>query len=423
MEERFLHFFMAISIFLTSHWLVKGVRRLFVITPGNVNTNSGPDFLEAKIQVDGIVWAGSVEIHVKASEWFNHNHHTDAAYENTILHVVWDADKAIQRMDGSAIPTFSLKNKVNPSIYDRYRKLVKSPEKIPCANRLMEIDRLVKVNCLDKVLMERLLTKSTFLISIVSELSGDWEEASYQLLAKNLGYKVNADQMFRLSKSTPLKILSKMSSLKQIEALLFGQAGLLGVDEMDEYGEGLKQEYHFLSHKYSLSPKITAHEWRFMRMRPANFPTIRIAQLSQIVFRFKHIFSTIIETTKYSELNTKLMVEQSDYWKTHYRFSYPTDRKISKLGKTSAENIIMNTVVPILVAYGKFIDDQNLIDRAVSYLQQIPAENNKLTRMWDSLGWTVESAFDSQSLIELYNSYCQRKRCISCNIGMSLIKS
>ncbi len=420
MEERFLHFIWQYQYFSTP---LSGVNEesIEIVRPGLSNTDSGPDFFDAKIMIDGIIWAGSVEIHVKASEWFTHKHHHDKSYENTILHVVWDADQEIKRKDGSIIPTMSLRNRVVPALYDNYRKLVKSPLTIPCSKSIRRVDQLTKISTLDKVLMERLIEKSKVAANLVAQTKGDWEETTYQLMASNFGFKVNKDQFLRLSKSVPLTFITKTNNLMQTEALLFGQSGLLNGDPLDEYSQNLHETYHFLGHKLKLAPSIAAHEWKFMRMRPANFPTIRIAQLSKLLFEVKHLFSWIIESSDYKEIIKRFMLEQSEYWLSHHSFSKSSKKPMNGLGKTSVENIILNTVVPILIAYGKYIDDQTLIDRAVGFLQQIPPENNKITRMWASLSWSAKSAFDSQAQIELHNAYCQKKKCASCVIGRRLI--
>lgn len=419
MEERFLHFLWQYQYFTKPLSGVDG-ESIEIVRPGQLNTDSGPDFSDAKIVIDGITWAGSVEIHVKASEWFAHKHHNDLAYENTILHVVWEADQTIKRKDGSIIPAISLKNRVVPALYDNYRKLTKSPLTIPCSKSIQRVDQLIKISTLDKVLMERLMEKSKVAANLVAQTNGDWEEATYQLMASNFGFKVNKEQFLRLSKSVPLKFIAKANNLMQTEALLFGQSGLLD-DPLDDYSQRLHETYLFLAHKLGLTPSITAHEWKFMRMRPANFPTIRIAQLSKLLFEVKHLFSWIIESSDYKEIIEKFKTEQSEYWLGHHNFSKPSKKQMHGLGRISIENIVLNTVIPILVAYGKSVDDQALIDRAVEFLEQIPPENNKITRMWDSLSWSAKSAFDSQAQIELHNSYCKRKRCASCVIGRKLI--
>ncbi len=420
MEERFLHFLWQYQYIAKPLSGIDG-ESIEVIRPGYLNSDSGPDFSDAKIIIDRITWAGSVEIHTKASEWFTHQHDRDQAYENTILHVVWEPDQVITRKDGSVIPTLSLKNKVDPIIYDNYRKLIKSPLSVPCSKHISSIDQLTKVSTLDRVLMERLIVKSKVVNDFVEQTKGDWEEATYRLFSKNFGFKVNSEQFLRLSKSVPLKIITKSNSLKDVEALFFGQSGLLEEAQLDDYSTELKEIYRFKAHKFKLAPSVLSHEWKFMRMRPANFPTIRIAQLSKLLFEVKHLFSWIIESSDYKIITEKLKVSQSDYWVSHFNFSKSSKKPTYGLGQSSVENVVMNTVVPLLIAYGKYIDDQQLIDRAVEFLQKIPAENNKITRMWESLSWPAQTAFDSQAQIELNNSYCQKKRCAFCVIGRQLI--
>ena len=243
------------------------------------------------------------------------------------------------------------------------------------------------------------------------------------MLAKNFGFKVNADPFYQLAKSLPYKIIQKQNSLLQVEALLFGQAGMLETKTKDEYITSIFQEYKLLAQKYSLlESRLNPSQWRFLRLRPANFPTVRIAQFASLLYSSKNIFSQLVSANSFSSIEKLLSVDQSVYWNNHYRFGKKAKGEVPDLGESSIQNIIINTVAPLLVAYGKYKDEQLFIDRALELLQQLPAEQNKITRTWSALGLNVKTAFDSQSLIELYNNFCQTRQCLNCSVGISILK-
>ena len=422
MEEKFLHFVWQYQ-YINKPLKTTDGEPIVVHKTGHANSDAGPDFLGAQVEIGGLTWAGNVEIHVKASDWYAHSHDSDPGYENAILHVVWENDKKVKRPNGTLIPTLSLKNQLDPLIYDRYKRLIKSGLSVPCEKQVREIDKFTKILTLEKVVMERLITKSQLVNELVAHNNGDWEESAYQLLAKTFGFKVNSDQFLDLAQSIKLKkILTLSDDLSKVEAFFFGQAGFLEGELLDDYQTKLKNEYAFLTHKHQISPRLSMHQWKFLRLRPANFPTIRIAQFSKLLFSVRNLFSWVIETNQYKDILKQLKVSQSNYWKANYRFGLPANGKIAALGKSSAENVIINAIIPMLVAYGKSIDDDSYVERAVSFLQEIPSENNKITRLWEGLDWPSGNSFDSQGMIQLYNEYCQKRRCLSCNIGMKIIR-
>jgi hypothetical protein len=364
-----------------------------------------------------------VEIHIKSSDWQAHHHETDAAYENVVLHVVWEDDKPVIRKDKTSIPTLELKNRIEVSILKEYKKLINCPGAIACEKSFAHVEDLVKLSMLDKALMQRLENKADHVNEILKSNQGDWEETCYQLLAKNFGFKVNADPFYQLAKSLPYKIIQKQNSLPQVEALLFGQAGMLETKTKDEYITNIFQEYKLLTQKYSLHEgRLNPAQWRFLRLRPANFPTVRIAQFASLLYSSKNIFSKLISVNSFSSIRKLLSAGQSPYWNVHYRFGKKAKGVVPDLGESSIQNIIVNTVVPLLVAYGKYKDEQLYIDRAIDLLQQLPAEQNKITRTWKELGMKAKTAFDSQALIELYNNFCHKRQCLNCSIGISVLK-
>ena len=306
----------------------------------------------------------------------------------------------------------------------RYKYLLENQDKIPCARQITSVRDIDRLMMLDRVLSKRLEDKSFLVRSMLIKNNYDWEETTYQLLAKNFGFKINSEAFLRLSQSIPFKYLQKQKdNLHQIEAILFGQSGLLDLAEVkDKYIDLLKEEYKFLGHKYHLeNKKLSSTQWKFMRLRPPNFPTIRIAQFAALIFKYSNLFSLFLEDD-IQEIRKKLSIEQSDYWKTHYNFGKKSQKSIPGLGKSSIDNIFINTAVPLLACYAKEKNNEEYMDKALKILEDIPAENNRILSMWSEMGFKVKTAFDSQALIELNNNFCEKKKCLQCNIGISLIK-
>ncbi len=423
MNESFLHYLWQFQYFEKENLHTSSGEKISILKTGVLNTDSGPDFSNAKIKIDEVEWAGNVEVHIKSSDWFAHHHQTDRAYENVVLHVVWDDDKPVYRNDATRIPTLELKGRVDEIILKEYKLLINSPTVIACEKSFRQVNELIKLSMLDKALMQRLETKAMQVSETLKLNMGDWEETVYQMVAKNFGFKVNADPFFQLAKSLPYKTIQKHNQLIQIEALLFGQAGLLESKTKDEYIATLFREYHLLAQKYSIEKsKLNASQWKFLRLRPANFPTVRLAQFASLLFSIRNIFSHLLASESYSSLQKLFSSGQSDFWKSHYRFGKTAKGVVPELGATSIQNIIVNTVVPLLVAYGKHKNEQQYIDRAVDLLQQLPSEGNKITRTWSELGMKVKTAFDSQALIELHNNFCAKRQCLNCSIGISILK-
>ena len=424
MHESFLYYIWQLQYFNKKDLTTTTGEKIEVFKPGILNADSGPDFSDAKIKIGDIEWAGTVEIHTNASAWHEHHHDVDEAYNNVVLHVVWQNDKPVFRADKTAMPTLELQQLVDQSLILEYKKLVNSPTPIPCEKSFDAVDELVKLSMLDKALMQRLELKATQVIQLLNHNQNDWEAITYQLLARNFGFKVNYGPFFQLSQAVPYKILLKhASNLLQMEALLFGQAGFIDNSLNDEYMKLLQREYQMLAKKYSLeNSQLNKSTWKYLRLRPANFPTLRIAQFSALLFERKNFFARMLETEDLRSLKSIFNVTPSEYWHHHYRFGHKTVQSLAGLGESSIDNLIINTVVPILVAYGKHKDDQLYIDRAVSFLQQIQPESNKITKVWVELKLVAKSAFDSQGLIELNNNFCLKRRCLSCAIGTSILK-
>ncbi len=425
MNESFLQYIWQSQYFDKKDLLTTEGEKVEIFRQGFLNTDSGPDFSNGKVKIGVIEWAGNIEIHIKSSEWNQHDHDKDNAYENVILHVVWQDDKPVMRRDGSRVPTIEIKERVDKSLINQYSKLIGSSFEVPCGKLLPGVSELIRMSMLDKVLVQRLEFKSQFIRELLKRNNNDWEEACYQLLAKNFGFKVNSEPFLQLAQNLPYRILLKHADHPlQVEALLYGVAGFLeGGIHNDPYFTSLQKEFKILSAKYQLEgKKLNPMQWKFLRLRPANFPTVRIAQFSAVLVSAKNIFSKIIDAKNYAGLNRLFEVSQSPYWGKHYRFGVKSKSEVSSMGKSSSDILIINSVAPLMVAYGLEKDIQEYIDRAQQILQQMPAESNKITRNWDHLNWKVKSAFDSQGLIELYNNYCQCKNCLNCSIGASVLR-
>ncbi|MBD2699400.1 DUF2851 family protein [Spirosoma sp. BT702] len=430
MPESLLYFIWQFQYFTKTELLTIDGESVQVLHPGFQNHNAGPDFTHARLLINDVEWVGNVEMHTRTSDWLAHGHQHDRAYDNVILHVVWQDDSAekgslVKRTNGTALPTLELYLRTEPSLLSRYQLFIDSQEAIPCANLFRSVSPLRVTSMLDKAMMQRLERKATAVLAINEQTNGDWEETTYRLLATSMGFRINGEPMAQLSRAVSLKAIRKHRDvLPQVEAMLFGTAGLLGDDETDEYVALLRREYQFLSAKYDLSgQQLETHSWKWGRLRPANFPTLRIAQLARLLTYHTSLFSLFIETSDVATLLNGLQIKPSTYWQSHYRFGKLAERTVATLGEQSAAAIVINAVAPLLAAYAQHRGEPAYIDRAINLLEQLPAEKNHLTEAWNELGLSVRTAFDSQAAIELYNEFCSVKKCLSCQIGAALIKN
>lgn len=423
-QETFLHYLWQFQQFDSTELLTAQGEELQLIQTGRLNTHAGPDFTEARLIIGGIEWAGNVEMHLKSSDWQAHAHSEDGAYDNVILHVVWEHNQAIFRPDGTEISTLVLQPRTSIFLLAKYRKTLENQDVIPCASQFAEVTDLTKFSMFDRTLLQRVESKAAFVNDLLSTNQGNWEETTYQLLAKNFGFKINAEPFLRLAQQLPLKILQKHRDQPvQLEALVFGMAGFLEDTPADAYQATLQKEFQFLAAKYQLKDKVMAqHQWKLLRLRPANFPTVRLAQFAQLIASQSSLFSLFIQTETMLELIGKLKVKQPIYWQKHHLFGKETQGKMLGLGKESIQNILINTVVPLLAAYSQQKDNRLYLEKAISYLEQLPSENNHITLLWENLGVKVKTAFDSQAVIELYNHFCSHKQCLKCNIGIAMLK-
>ncbi|QQL51561.1 DUF2851 family protein [Mucilaginibacter ginkgonis] len=394
-----------------------------VLSPGMQNSHSGPDFQQARIKIGDTVWAGNVEIHVAASDWQKHNHQVDKAYDNVILHVVFRNDATVYRTDGIEIPALELEHRIPAELYSRFHGLVYGRAQfIPCENSIHRVDDLTIRNWITRLQIERLEKRAYGIANALHQNRGDWEETFYQYLAANFGFKINALPFEMMAKSVPQIILAKhKNNPLQIEALLFGQAGFLEDDFEDDYPNKLKAEYQFLRAKYTLQPG-DKYAWKFMRLRPLNFPTIRLAQFAALVIRSNHLFSKILDVTDVNALRDLFAdIKVNSYWETHYKFDAEAAPVSKTMGAESVNNLLLNTLALFLFAYGKQTGQEKYADRSMALLEALPAEHNSIVQGFADLGVKSKSAFESQALLELKNNYCNYKRCLNCAIGNKIL--
>ncbi len=419
MNEEFLHFLWKNRQYYPASLKTQTGDDVEVINPGELNNHSGPDFFNAKIKIGDFMWAGNVEIHTNSSDWLKHGHQEDPAYENVILQAVYNRDRTITNKKGTIIPTVEMK--FDPRLLDNYNRLKKEPGQLPCRDKIHKVESFQVNYWLHGLLIERLESKASQITDVLETVNHSWEEAFYQIIARNFGFSVNSVPFELLAKSLPLNIIGKhKDDLFQIESLLFGQAGLLEGQSKDEYHSRLEKEYDFLRHKYKLHP-VDGHMWKFAKMRPNNFPTIRIAQFAQLLFDSKKLFSKIIENKDIGKLKSLLDTQAKEYWETHYNFGKESAKRQKKLGKSSIDVVIINTIAPFLFMYGQKKGIEDLKDFSLLLLESVPAEKNTIIDKWKSLGIKIENAAKSQALLQLYNNYCTKNKCLYCQIGNKII--
>lgn len=423
MKEEFLHYIWQHQYFDKSDLHTVEGEPVQALRVGMYNTDAGPDFKEAIIRVGEVEWSGSVEIHLRSSDWRRHQHQLDFKYNQVVLHVVWEADEAVRRTDGTAIPTLELKNRVNLGILHTYEQLRRAPYAIPCAGFWPQVPDITKTMMLGRALTERLEMKGEEVLQVYSQLGNDWEATAFQMLCKGFGFKINQEPFERLARALPMQVVRKhQHSLFQLEALLFGQAGFL-TEPVDDYSKGLAKEHAYLSHKYNLQElTMQRHHWNFLRMRPANFPTVRLAQLAALLHKHKGLFSTIIQTEGVKNYDALWQAPVSAYWQKHYTFGAESKAVQVQLGKSSAQNLTINVAAPLLAAYAVHTDQQEHLDKAVNLLEKVKEASNRITRQYEELGWKAASAADNQAALGLYKRYCQPVNCLRCAIGNKIMK-
>lgn len=396
-------------------------KKVRVVDPGLLNTDAGPDFFNAKIEIDGHMWVGNVEMHYRATDWKRHHHDSDKAYDSVILHVVAKDDAPVRRTNGELIPQLVLE--VSPQFNADYASLVGATIEVPCATKIKQVPHLTIVEWVEGLAFERLHGKVERIHQLLDSFNGSWEDVCYVTLARNFGFGINNDAFERLARRTPLRLLGKHSdSVLQIEALLFGQAGMLDAQKpgMDSYYNQLCTEYAFLSNKFQLTP-MEKESWKLFRIRPQNFPYRRIAMLAQFIEGGFRMMNRILEAEGEKEMRALFEVELSGYWTKHYTFGKPNERATATLSRSSIDIILINTVAPLIYAYGELTGNYEMTDKAIKLLEDLRAESNSIVSHFVAYGIDCPDALTSQALVQLKREYCDARKCIYCKIGHHLL--
>jgi hypothetical protein len=420
MSEDFLHFIWKYGLFDREGMLADTGEKVHVTGLGEHNADAGPDFQNARIQIGNTVWAGNIEIHLSSSDWTLHKHGQDKAYDNVVLHAVYKYEKPVYRTNGEQIPTVVLQ--FNDKLYENYCNLVGQRKTLLCHGKVSTIDPFVIDIWLNSIVIERLQQKTEHIADLLKLYRNNWEEVFYVCLARAFGFGLNAVPFELTARSLPLNNLARhRNSIKQCEALVLGQAGFL--DEavlFDDYYNELRAEYFHLRKKFGLKP-VQKHLWKFLRLRPVNFPTIRLSQFAALINKAENLFSVLLSCNNIQDIHQVLSVSASAFWDTHYTFDTPSPQRVKHFGTESVNTIIINVVVPFLFIYGKVMGKEEMKDRSIAWLNQLPPEKNRVTGQWAASGINAGSAFYSQALLQLTNTYCKNKRCLACPIGSALI--
>jgi len=422
MKEAFLHYLWKFKKFDVTNLQTSNHETINILHSGNYLQLAGPDFFNAQIVIGKQKWAGNVEIHVKSSDWYIHNHETDAAYDNVILHVVWEHNTEIFRKDNSEIPVLALKNYVDRSLIESYESLLKPKSWIFCEKQLSHADPFIFKKWQERLFFERLEKKSQSITELLEQTNSDWEAVLFRLLARNFGLNTNGEIFMKIAAAIPFQTIQKENAnVENIEALLYGMAGLLDTEKQDHYHNILKLRFDYLSHKYKIS-RLNIEPVQFFKHRPDNFPTIRLSQLANLYGGRRHLFSEIIGAVSIIMLYEILGVSVSEYWKTHYLFDRESTKKSKALSKAFIDLIIINTVVPLQYTYAKS-QGKEIGENVVQLAEQLAPESNAIIDKFSSFGISARNAFEAQSLLQLKNEYCNQSRCLECEIGVELLKN
>ncbi len=422
MNEKFLQYVWKHSLYATDSMATTDGEKLEVINPGQWNTDAGPDFFNATVKIGETVWAGNIEVHIKSSDWNLHGHGSDKSYKNVILHVVSENDQEIKPEGREKIAVFILK--IPEETTKRYDFLINRETWPACSESLDNIEKIYLYSEFDSLVVDRLEYKTEQIAGLLKENKNNWEEALYRHLARSFGFQANALPFEMLARSLPLNIIAKhRGNLFQVEALLFGQSGLLNNQLLgDDYFLKLREEYSYLYSKYGLKG-MEGHLWKFLRMRPVNFPTVRLAQFASLLNSRELLLSGITEQKDIRDIRQLFDVSASEYWDTHYHFNNTSKKAVKHIGDSAINMLLINTVVPFLFLYGKINGKSHLMQRALDLLESLPPEVNGIINRWKEAGITAQHAFDTQALIHLKTNYCDKKRCLYCQIGMKVICS
>lgn len=421
MQEDFLQYIWKHKKFNPFNLKTTQNEQISIVSVGTHNHDSGPDFFNAQLKIGEQLWAGNVEVHINSNDWYLHNHEKDKTYDNVILHIVWEYDNDIYRKDNTCIPTLELKNYTSLETLNNYHKLFsKTPKWINCEKDFKNVDSFIVKNWIERLYFERLERKYQDIKILLENSKNNWEAVLFKMLARSFGLKVNGDAFFSIANSFDFSILRKMQSKQlSVEALLYGQSNLLEDDFQEPYFTELKTEYDFLKQKFRLSnPAIIPIQ--FFRLRPLNFPTIRISQLASLYHRSQNLFSKIITTNSIKEIYDVFSVEASEFWDTHYTFQTASKQRKKKLTKSFIDLLLINTIIPLKFSYAKY-QGIEINDTIITLIQSIASENNTIINKFNSFKKISKTALDSQALLQLKSNYCDKNKCLQCAIGNFLI--
>ncbi|MFA9188832.1 DUF2851 family protein [Flavobacterium sp. FBOR7N2.3] len=422
MKEDFLHYLWKFKKFDTLNLRTSSDQEITIINVGQYLEQAGPDFFNAQIIIGNQKWAGNVEIHLKSSDWYVHHHEKDTAYENVILHVVWEHDTEVFRKNNTEIPVLELKNYVEKEVLANYKKLMSPKSWVFCEKQLSNLDDFVLKNWQERLFFERLERKSKAIYDLLEQTNMDWEAVLFCMLAKNFGLNTNGETFSKIAKSIPFSIIRKESfEVENLEALLFGKAALLNSDKEDNYFKDLKFRYFYLLHKYQLEPE-TEGQVQFFKHRPDNFPTIRLSQLAHLYHLHQNLFSKLSSISSIEAVYQLFQVSTSAYWETHYQFDKVSPKKVKKLSKSFVDLLLINTIIPIQFAYAKSLGKE-ITDDLIAFLIAVAPEKNSIIEKFGSFGIKANNSFETQSLLQLKNEYCNVEKCLECAIGMELLKN
>ena len=422
MKEDFLHYLWRFKKFETLNLRTTQKEQITIIKTGDYLELSGPDFFNAQIIIGDQKWAGNIEIHIKSSDWYVHGHEKDAAYENVILHVVWEHDTEIFGKNNVEIPVLVLKDYVASETINNYHSLVSPKSWISCEKQIAQIDEFVFTNWQERLFFERLERKSKFIYDLLEETNQDWEAVLFCLLAKNFGLNTNGNSFLQIARSIPFSIIRKESfEVENLEALLLGTSGLLDFEKEDVYFKDLKIRYFYLLHKYQLD-RVYTDPVEFFKHRPDNFPTIRLSQLASLYNKHQNLFSKIVALKSVKSIYEVLNVSASLYWQNHYRFDKESPKKSKPLSKSFIDLLIINTIIPVQFAYASIMGE-SIEEDLIALLKEVLPEKNSVIDKFESFGISSKNAFDTQTLLQLKNEYCSHNACLKCAVGMELLRN
>jgi hypothetical protein len=421
MKEDFLHYLWKFKKFDTLNLKTFNNEEITIINVGQYLELAGPDFFNAQITIGNQKWAGNVEIHLKSSDWYVHHHEKDTGYENVILHVVWEHDTEIFRSNNTEIPVLELKKYVDKETVENYQSLMAPKSWIFCEKQLKEIDEFAFKNWQERLFFERLERKSQPIFNLLEQTNQDWEAVLFCLLAKNFGLNMNGEIFFKIAQFIPFSIIRKESfEVENLEALIFGTSGLLDSEKEDNYFKDLKFRYLYLLHKYQME-KSCIEPVQFFKHRPDNFPTIRLSQLANLYHSQQNLFSKISTLNSLKDIYEVFQVSASEYWLSHYQFDKESPKKKKPLSKSFIDLIVINTIIPLQFAFAKS-QGKEISEDLIHLLNEVAPEKNAVLDKFNSFGIQSKSAFETQSLLQLKNEYCNKSKCLECVVGMELLR-